>query len=220
MIEQSENIAELATALSRAQGKITGALKDSSNPFFKTKYADLASVWDACREQLSANGLAVVQTLSNDAENIVVITTLTHSSGQWMRGRLAVKPVKSDPQGIGSAITYARRYALAAIVGVAQIDDDAEAAMGRKQTEVAKITPDPVDSEKIFKAVVWFKEMIDADQIEEHHTKIKDAWGRLSNNERMEVDAQLKDKAPDSNKMYKNLLKEYLAYQPEVAHGN
>ena len=85
---------------------------------------------------------------------------------------------------------------------------------------VAKITPDPVDSEKIFKAVVWFKEMIDADQIEIHHQKVKDAWTRLSNNERMEVDAQLKDKAPDSNKMYKNLLKEYLAYQPEAANGN
>ena len=212
MTDHSTEIAALADALSKAQGKITGALKDSSNPFFKTKYADLASVWDACREQLSANGLAVVQTLSNDAENIVVITTLIHSSGQWMRGSLSVKPVKSDPQGIGSAITYARRYALAAIVGVAQIDDDAEAAMGRK--EVQKVTPDPVDQDKIFRAVVWFKEMIDADQIEENHQKIKDAWTRLSNNERMEVDAQLKDKAPDSNKMYKNLLKEYLAYTP------
>ena len=137
---QSENINELAAALSKAQGKITGALKDSSNPFFKSKYADLASVWDACREQLSANGLAVVQSLSNEADNIIVITTLVHSSGQWMRGSLAVKPVKHDPQGIGSAITYARRYALAAIVGVAQIDDDAEAAMGRKQTEIPKIT--------------------------------------------------------------------------------
>lgn len=86
--------------------------------------------------------------------------------------------------------------------------------------KVAKITPEPVDSEKIFKAVVWFKEMIDADQIEEHHHKIKEAWQRLSSNERMEVDAQLKDKAPNSNKMYKNLLKEYLSYQPEAPYGN
>ena len=214
MTQQSDQINELATALSKAQGKITGALKDSSNPFFKTKYADLASVWDACREQLSANGLAVVQTLSNDAENIVVITTLTHSSGQWMRGSLAVKPVKSDPQGIGSAITYARRYALAAIVGVAQIDDDAEAAMGRKQAEVAKITPEQVDNTKVTNTVEWIKKKIDLDTIEETHTKVKEVWSLLSNNERMEVDAQLKDKAPNSNKSYKNLLKEYLAYIP------
>lgn len=79
---------------------------------------------------------------------------------------------------------------------------------------VAKITPDPVDQEKVFQAVVWFKEMIDADQIEVNHDKVKRAWERLSNNERMEIDAQLKDKAPGSNKMYKNLLKEYLAYVP------
>ncbi len=215
-MEQSEQINELAASLSKAQGKITGALKDSSNPFFKTKYADLASVWDACREQLSANGLAVVQTVSGEGEMLRVTTSLIHSSGQWMRDTLPLKPSKSDPQGIGSAITYARRYALAAIVGVAQIDDDAEAAMGRKQVEVAKITPDPVDQDKVFQAVVWFKEMIDADQIEANHDKVKRAWERLSNNERMEIDAQLKDKAPGSNKMYKNLLKEYLAYVPSL----
>lgn len=130
-MEQSELINELAMALSKAQGKITGALKDSANPFYKSKYADLASIWDACRGPLSENGLAVVQTLSNDGENISITTTLMHSSGQWIRSALGIKPVKSDPQGIGSTITYARRYALAAITGVAQIDDDAEAGMGR-----------------------------------------------------------------------------------------
>jgi len=141
-VEQSEQINELAASLSKAQGKITGALKDSSNPFFKTKYADLASVWDACREQLSANGLAVVQTVSGEGEMLRVTTSLIHSSGQWMRDTLPLKPSKSDPQGIGSAITYARRYALAAIVGVAQIDDDAEAAMGRKETDKNRISID------------------------------------------------------------------------------
>lgn len=79
---------------------------------------------------------------------------------------------------------------------------------------VIKITDDPVDQDKVFKAVVWFKEMIDADQVELHHQKVKDGWERMSNNERIAVDAQLRDKAPNSNKMYKNLLKEYLAYVP------
>ena len=81
-----------------------------------------------------------------------------------------------------------------------------------KDEPTPNITPDTVDQGKIFRAAVWFKEMIDVDSIEENHQKIKEAWQRLSNNERMEIDAMLKDKAPGSNKMYKNLLKEYLNY--------
>jgi len=137
MNEQSQEIGELAAALALAQGEITGALKDSANPFFKSKYADLASVWDACRASLSKNGLAVIQVASTgDSGAAVVTTTLAHKSGQWMRGSIALLPVKSDPQGMGSAYTYARRYALAAMVGVAQIDDDANAASGKVGTVV------------------------------------------------------------------------------------
>jgi hypothetical protein len=129
---QSETINELAAALSAAQGKITGALKDSANPFFKSKYADLASVWDACRAALSENGLAVIQTTENvTPEQIVVVTTLAHKSGQYIKGVLAMTPKDTSPQAYGSCLTYARRYALAAIVGVAQIDDDANAATHR-----------------------------------------------------------------------------------------
>ena len=127
----SIEIGELAGALAKAQGKITGALKDSANPFFKSKYADLASVWDACREHLSANGLAVIQTTDADEHGITVVTTLAHSSGQWIRGRLTMHPKDGSPQAYGSCLTYARRYALAAIVGVAQVDDDANAASGK-----------------------------------------------------------------------------------------
>jgi hypothetical protein len=132
MSEQSEQIGELAKALAVAQGKITGALKDSSNPFFKSRYADLASVWDACRGPLSDNGLAVVQLTESDDAGVYVSTTLAHSSGQWIRSRLRLTPKDSTPQGMGSAITYGRRYALAAIVGVAQVDDDGNAASGRE----------------------------------------------------------------------------------------
>lgn len=132
MIEQTAEISELVKALAVAQGKITGALKDSSNPFFKSKYADLASVWDACRGPLSDNGLAVVQQTEADDQGVLVTTTLAHSSGQWMRSTLRLIPKETTPQGIGSAITYGRRYALAAAVGVAQIDDDGNAASGRQ----------------------------------------------------------------------------------------
>lgn len=132
MSESSDAINELASALAKAQGKITGALKDSANPFFKSKYADLASVWDACRAALSENGLAVVQFPESDESGLYVVTTLTHSSGQWMRSRLRLTPKDDTPQAAGSAITYGRRYALAAAVGVAQVDDDANAASGKK----------------------------------------------------------------------------------------
>lgn len=135
---QSEQINELATALSKAQGEITGALKDSSNPFFKSKYADLASCWDACRKQLASNGLSVIQTTDVLDGIVVVRTTLAHSSGQWIRGSLPVKTKDDSPQAQGSGITYARRYALAAIVGLAQIDDDGEAAQARNAPRMAK----------------------------------------------------------------------------------
>jgi hypothetical protein len=128
---QSEQINELAAALSKAQASITGALKDSANPFFKSKYADLASCWDACRKQLTDNGLAVIQTTDVVDGVVFVKTTLAHSSGQWIVGALPVKSKDESPQAQGSGITYARRYALAAMVGLAQIDDDAEAAQGR-----------------------------------------------------------------------------------------
>ena len=134
---QSESIAALAAALSKAQADITGALKDSSNPFFKSKYADLASCWDACRKQLAANGLAVIQTTNTTDAGVVLVTTLAHSSGEWIRGVLPVVTKDAGPQAQGSGITYARRYALAAIVGLAQIDDDAEAAQARGKPEPA-----------------------------------------------------------------------------------
>lgn len=122
---QSENINELAGALAKAQGEIRGAVKDSTNPHFKSKYADLASVWDACRLPLSKHGLAVIQTTEpTDNGRVRVITTLAHSSGQWVRGTLDVAPTQNTPQGMGSALTYCRRYALAAMVGVAPDDDD------------------------------------------------------------------------------------------------
>ncbi len=129
----SENLNELAAALAKAQGEITGALKDSANPFFKSKYADLASCWDACRAALSKNGLAVIQAPMTEATETFLVTTLLHSSGQYMQSKLAVSPKDDTPQAMGSALTYARRYALTAMVGVAQVDDDGNAASAHPQ---------------------------------------------------------------------------------------
>lgn len=129
----SEQIGELVKALAKVQGSIKPAKKESENPFFKQKYADLTSVWDSCRKELSTNGLAVIQTTKNSNGEVTVVTTLAHESGQWIRGELTMKPIKNDPQGIGSAITYARRYALAAMIGIATEDDDAETATRRDE---------------------------------------------------------------------------------------
>jgi hypothetical protein len=131
MSEQTESIGKLAMALAKAQAKILGAVKDSKNPFFKSSYADLASVIESIRLPLAENELAYIQTTDVDdtgVTGVTVVTTLAHSSGEWIRGRLKMLPKDMSPQGFGSAITYARRYALAAIVGVAQVDDDGNAA--------------------------------------------------------------------------------------------
>jgi ERF superfamily len=121
---QSDQINELATALSKVQGELTPAIKDSKNPFFKSSYADLSSVWNCCKDALSKYGLAIIQTMdAKDGQN-VLITTLAHASGQWMRSCLPILNEKNNAQGLGSAITYMRRYALSAIVGITCDDDD------------------------------------------------------------------------------------------------
>ena len=127
---RSATLGKLADALAKAQGEMVGASKDSVNPHFQYKYADLASVWEACRLPLSKNGLAVTQIVGNSGNAALVESFLMHSSGEWIMSRLSLRPVKDDPQGIGSAITYARRYALAALVGVSPEDDDGNAASG------------------------------------------------------------------------------------------
>ena len=121
---QSATIGALAEALAKAQGKIRTAAKDKRNPHFKSEYADLASVWAACREALSTNGLAVVQRNHDSPDRVVLETVLIHSSGEWITGVLSLPCPQQTAQGYGSAITYARRYGLAAIVGVAPSDED------------------------------------------------------------------------------------------------
>ena len=141
-MNQSESIANLAKALSIVQGKLTHAVKDSANPFFKSKYADLESVWDSCRSLLSENGLAVMQfpgTYSDLDKSMSLTTILTHSSGEFISQEMSVPVSKVDAQGAGSCLTYMRRYALAAVVGVVQADDDGNAACvnGAGSDEVA-----------------------------------------------------------------------------------
>ena len=127
----SEHINEIAAALAKAQAAIQGAVKDSANPFFKSKYADLASVREACNGPLTANGIAVIQSPSAASGWVSVETLMLHSSGQWVKGEVGCAPKDDGPQAVGSAITYLRRYALQSFAGVAPEDDEDEAAQGR-----------------------------------------------------------------------------------------
>jgi hypothetical protein len=140
---KSEAIDKLGAALSKAQAALKPAVKDSANPFFKSSYADLTSIWEACRKALTDNGLSVVQMPTievnpDGTRSFVLVTTLLHSSGQFLEGAYPIRPTKDDPQGNGSAISYARRYALAAMTGVCSVDDDGEAAQGRTHENAAK----------------------------------------------------------------------------------
>ena len=143
-MEKSEQINELATALAKAQGMIGGALKDSENPFFKSKYADLKSVWSVIKQPLSTNGLSVVQTPETSENGVKINTMLLHSSGQWISSYVGVPVGKKDAQGLGSAISYGRRYALASIVGVYQEDDDGNNSSGEENAIVLEKLSDEI----------------------------------------------------------------------------
>jgi hypothetical protein len=125
---KSDKIDLIIPALLKAQGELEHAKKDSSNPHFKSKYADLATVLDTCKPVLQANDLLVTHQRESTEAGEFLITTLWHKSGQFLNSRSKLMPTKADPQGFGSALTYARRYDLSALIGLASDDDDGNAA--------------------------------------------------------------------------------------------
>jgi hypothetical protein len=183
-METSEQINELIDALSKAQGSIVGAVKDSSNPFFKSSYADLASVIDADRVPLTENSLAIVQTVSTDNLGVHITTMLAHKSGQWIRDTLTLTPKDSSPQAVGSCITYGRRYGRAAIVGVAQIDDDGNAASGRGNGNFADPRGDLGKQVDTKVANKWAKALI-TNQDEDH--RLADTWNEIKDDHDLAV---------------------------------
>jgi len=137
MMEKSETIGELAKALVKVQAELQPAIKGQVNPFFKSSYANLLEIWQVCRKPLTDNGLSITQIADDREGKTNLETVLMHESGEWIKGCLPLMPIKQDPQGQGSAITYARRYSLAAIVGISTEDDDAEAATSHKVNPTA-----------------------------------------------------------------------------------
>lgn len=130
-MRKSESIANLSAALVRAQKKIGAATKDSANPFFKSKYADLGAVMEACKEHLNNEGIAVLQPVSNDGTAHLVETVLIHESGEYIAEAMKLELKETDMQKLGSAVTYARRYGLQSMLFIPAEDDDGEKSMDR-----------------------------------------------------------------------------------------
>ena len=127
---ESECLNELYSALSKAQEEMEVAIRNNSNPFYKSRYSDFAAVVKASRIYLTKNNLSVIQRiLSNGTNNMYLYTRLCHASGQWIESKMPINPPKSDIQSIGSYITYLRRYTYSAIVGVATSDEDDDGAL-------------------------------------------------------------------------------------------
>jgi hypothetical protein len=146
-MNKSENIANLALALSKAQLELSNPKKTSANPFFKSKYADLSEVINVSKTVLAEHGLSVMQFLSY-TDMVHVETMMLHSTGEWISETLSLPIMKHDAQSIGSTCTYARRYSWAAICGLAQEDDDANASVGNGNKPVLATKPTIVPNTK------------------------------------------------------------------------
>lgn len=134
MLTMSESVTDFAAAMAKVQAEIGGAVKDSVNPAFRSKYADLGAVWDAWQPIGPKHGFAVMQfpgVFDPEAKTMGMDQLITHASGQWVSGSMTIPLSKVDAQGYGSACTYARRYALSAGVGICPEDDDGNAASQR-----------------------------------------------------------------------------------------
>jgi hypothetical protein len=159
-MKTSESISKIAPALLQAQRAIGFAAKGANNPHFKSKYADLPAVIDAVKGPLNEAGIIFIQSPApSDDGKLHLTTRLIHESGEWIESTAVTPLQKSDPQGVGSAITYMRRYSLAAITGLYQDDDDGNAASGvgqqqhRQQAPQAKQAMKPVDVKRHIAAI-------------------------------------------------------------------
>lgn len=194
-MKNSEQINELAVALNKAQADFMVAKKDAKNPFFKSKYATLNAVYEAVAEALLKNGLSVIQPIVGDA----VETTLIHTSGQFITSSCPIVCAKqNDPQAMGSAITYARRYSLASLLGVmTDEDDDGEKAMARaRPTSKQSVKEDPKAEKKQEKEPETPKCLLKLKAFREKMNGIKDGSIDLSkpeNQKKIQFVSDLKD---------------------------
>lgn len=151
-MERSDNINELALALTKAQAEMGGAVTDADNPYFKSKYADLGSIIRVIKPPFAKHGLSYLQFPISEDDRIGVETVLIHSSGQYMSEKYTMRVPKADPQSAGGVISYCRRYALQAVCGIPAVDSDGEEYMQIAREEVSSIQSEPIDN---FSDKVW-----------------------------------------------------------------
>lgn len=192
MIETSADTAKLDAALAKAQGEIEAASKDGTNPAFKSRYADLTAIWTACRPALSKHGISVTQwPVHGEDGRLHIVTRIAHA-GEWIKAHFSIPVTKQDPQGYGSATTYAKRYTLAAALGVvADEDDDGNAASGRHYSQPAapaRMQEAPKAVESIGDTYVRkFNEATTAEAFEEEVAKARAAWSRFNAGDKTKV---------------------------------
>lgn len=184
-MKMSDSIAELATALAKAQGMIDDATKTGLNPAFRSKYADLAAVRAVIREPLAVNDLSIVQFPRTVEGAVEVETMMIHKSGEFMAETLRIPVAKWDAQGIGSGITYARRYGLMSMLSIASEDDDGNAAVQRPATSYPSQAQNKTDSKLLATIRAAAKEGSEA---------LRVAWAGMTADERSSLgSAEIKD---------------------------
>jgi len=189
MIETSAETGKLDAALAKAQGEIEAASKDKTNPAFKSRYADLTAVWSACRPALAKHGISLTQwPIHAEDGRLHIITRIAHA-GEWIKAHFSIPVTKQDPQGYGSATTYAKRFTLAAALGVvADEDDDGNHASGRNAPARAPEPAISTQTESLGDTFVRkFNEAGTAEAFEEEVTKARAAWSRLGTADRAKV---------------------------------
>src|SRR6185369_3604983 len=145
-MKTSSSITTIAAVLPKAQAEIKGAVKDATNPHFKSRYADLTSVIEACKAALNKHGITFLQPVRSGESGVVVETVLLHTSGEWISDELELPVSKNDAQGVGSAITYGRRYGLQSMVGIPAEDDDGNAAA---KSPADRVLARPTDAKQV-----------------------------------------------------------------------
>ena len=201
-MNKSESITDLATALCLAQGEIGGAVKNNTNPHFDSAFADLESVIKVIKPAFLKHGLSFVQLpiTSEGGKGIGVSTMLMHSSGQWIEGEYLLPLEKVTPQGAGAAITYARRYGLVSLVGIPQVDLDAEDIS--VQAPVVVEPPAKRVSKSLAQAVVA---LVVSSQASGETSELVEALAELDENEKQVIWRQLTGKQQEFVRLTKEM---------------
>ena len=188
MIETSADTAKLDAALAKAQGEIEAASKDKTNPAFKSRYADLTAIWGACRPALAKHAISVTQwPVHSEDGRLHMITRIAHG-GEWIKAHFSIPVTKQDPQGYGSATTYAKRFTLAAALGVvADEDDDGNAASSRPTPPHAKAEPAKPAESLADTILRRFNEAESATAFEELAQRARAKWSQLSTGDKARV---------------------------------